>query len=86
MAPKGKFHPGARPRLRPNTTRALRDRSFDTPSGESPAAVAWAQTGEVPFTAPEGSQLVCDPLANCTELTAGSPITLTEVPVRIYTQ
>ena len=51
-----------------------------------PSTVAWAQTGEVPYTAPEGAQLVCDPLANCTELTAGSPITLTEVPVRIYTQ
>jgi len=51
-----------------------------------PSTVAWAQTGEAPFTAPEGAKLVCDPLANCTELAGGSPITLTEVPVRIYTQ
>ena len=48
--------------------------------------VAWAQTGEVPFTAPEGAQLVCDPLANCLEVTPGSEITLTEVPIRVFTQ
>ena len=48
--------------------------------------VAWAQKGEVPFTAPQGAQLVCDPLANCTETTAGAKITLTTVPIRIYQQ
>ncbi len=50
------------------------------------SVVAWAQTGEAPYTAPEGSQLVCDPLANCQETTPGAAITLTEVPIRIYTQ
>ena len=50
------------------------------------SVVAWAQTGEVPFTAPEGAQLVCDPLANCLEVTPGSEITLTEVPIRVFTQ
>ena len=48
--------------------------------------VAWAQTGEVAFTAPAGSQLVCDPLSNCQELREGQELTLTEVPVRIYLQ
>ncbi len=48
--------------------------------------VAWAQTGEAPYTTPENSQLVCDPLANCQEAAGGSEITLTEVPVRIYLQ
>ena len=48
--------------------------------------VAWAQTGEAPYTAPENAQLVCDPLANCQEVTPGAAITLTEIPVRIYTQ
>ena len=48
--------------------------------------VAWAQSGEVPFTAPEGTALVCDPLANCTESTPGAEVVLTEVPVRFYTQ
>ena len=48
--------------------------------------VAWAQTGEVPYTAPEGTQLVCDPLANCQESQAGASLTLTEVPLRIYLQ
>ena len=48
--------------------------------------VAWADSGEAPYTAPEGAQLVCDPLANCTETTPGAAITLTEVPIRIYTQ
>jgi len=48
--------------------------------------VAWAETGEVPYTAPEGSQLLCDPLANCQELAAGTAVTLTEIPVRIYLQ
>jgi hypothetical protein len=48
--------------------------------------VAWAQSGDVPFTAPAGSQLVCDPLSNCQELREGQEITLTEIPVRIYLQ
>ncbi len=50
------------------------------------SVVAWAQTGEAPYTAPEGAQLVCDPLANCVETTPGAQITLTEVPIRVYTQ
>ena len=50
------------------------------------SVVAWAQTGEATYTAPEGAQLVCDPLANCQETTPGTQITLTEVPIRIYTQ
>lgn len=50
------------------------------------STVVWSESGEVPYTAPAGAQLVCDPLANCTELTEGAAITLTEVPVRIYTQ
>jgi hypothetical protein len=48
--------------------------------------IAWAQSGEVAFTAPAGSQLVCDPLSNCQELREGQEITLTEIPVRIYQQ
>ena len=48
--------------------------------------VAWAETGTAQFNAPEGTQLVCDPLANCAETTAGTGITLTEVPVRVYLQ
>jgi len=48
--------------------------------------VAWAQSGEVPYTAPEGTALVCDPLANCTESSGGAAVTLTDVPVRFYTQ
>ena len=48
--------------------------------------VAWAQTGEAPYTTPENSQLVCDPLANCTEAAPGTEITLTEIPVRVYLQ
>ncbi len=48
--------------------------------------VAWAQTGEAPYTTPENSQLVCDPLASCQEAAGGSEITLTEVPVRVYLQ
>jgi hypothetical protein len=48
--------------------------------------VAWAETGDAPYTAPAGSQLVCDPLANCQEIAEGAAITLTEVPVRIYVQ
>ncbi len=50
------------------------------------SVVAWAQKGEVPYTTPAGAQLVCDPLANCTETTAGATITLTTVPIRIYQQ
>ena len=48
--------------------------------------VAWAQTGEAEFTAPEGTQLICDPSPNCQEVQPGASITLTEVPVRIYIQ
>ena len=48
--------------------------------------VAWAQAGEVVYTTPENSQLVCDPLAVCTEAPPASGVTLTEVPVRIYLQ
>ena len=50
------------------------------------SVVAWAQAGEAPYTAPAGTQLVCDPLANCQESAADAQITLTEVPVRIYLQ
>ena len=50
------------------------------------SVVAWADSGEATYTAPEGAQLVCDPLANCTETTPGTEITLTTVPIRIYTQ
>ena len=50
------------------------------------SVVAWAQSGEAPYTAPEGAQLVCDPLANCLEVTPGSEIMLTEVPIRVFTQ
>ena len=50
------------------------------------SVVAWAQSGEVPYTAPDGAQLVCDPLANCQEVAPGASITLTEVPIRIYSQ
>jgi hypothetical protein len=48
--------------------------------------VAWAQAGEVVYTTPENSQLVCDPLAVCKEAPPASPVALTEVPVRIYLQ
>jgi hypothetical protein len=48
--------------------------------------VAWAETGSAEYTLPEGAQLVCDPLANCTEGKPGATISLTEVPVRIYLQ
>jgi hypothetical protein len=48
--------------------------------------VAWAQAGEVVYTTPENSQLVCDPLAVCKEAPPASAVTLTEVPVRIYLQ
>lgn len=48
--------------------------------------VAWAQSGEVVYTTPENSQLVCDPLAVCAEAPPSSGVTLTEVPVRIYLQ
>ena len=50
------------------------------------SVVAWAQTGEAPYTAPAGTQLVCDPLANCQESAAAAAITLTEIPVRLYLQ
>jgi hypothetical protein len=48
--------------------------------------VAWAEKGDTPFTLPEGTRLVCDPLANCTEAQAGSQVTLTKVPIRTYAQ
>jgi polysaccharide biosynthesis protein PslG len=48
--------------------------------------VAWAQAGEVVYTTPDNSQLVCDPLAVCKEAPPASAVTLTEVPVRIYLQ
>lgn len=48
--------------------------------------VAWAESGDVPYTAPANTKLVCDPLANCQEAQGGAEITLTEVPVRLYQQ
>ena len=48
--------------------------------------VAWAENGDAPYTAPEGTKLICDPLANCQEAEAGAQITLTEIPVRLYFQ
>ena len=48
--------------------------------------VAWAEQGDAPYTLPAGAQLVCDPLAQCTEGTEGTQITLTQIPVRIYLQ
>lgn len=50
------------------------------------SVVAWAETGEVAFKAPEGTALVCDPLANCQEVAGGADVTLTEVPVRFFIQ
>ncbi len=55
-------------------------------NGSSSWIVAWAETGEAAYTAPAGTQLVCDPLANCQESPEGAQITLTEVPVRLYLQ
>ena len=48
------------------------------------SVVAWAENGDAPFTAPEGTQLACDPLANCTEVTGGEQVTLTSVPLRFF--
>jgi hypothetical protein len=48
--------------------------------------VAWAETGTAAYTAPEGSTLLCDPAAKCTQVAGGSAVTLTEIPVRIYLQ
>lgn len=48
--------------------------------------VAWAETGTASYTAPAGAQLVCDPLAACSETSEGTAIPLTEVPVRVYLQ
>jgi len=48
--------------------------------------IAWAEAGDVSYTTPENSQLVCDPLANCVEAGPGTQITLTQVPVRVYLQ
>lgn len=50
------------------------------------SVIAWAETGEAPLTVPAGAQLVCDPLANCQQISPDAAITLTEVPVRISTQ
>lgn len=50
------------------------------------SVVAWAEKGEVPFKAPDGTALVCDPLANCQEVAGGAEMTLTEVPVRFFLQ
>jgi hypothetical protein len=59
---------------------------FSRGAGSEKWVVAWAQTGEVAYTTPENSALVCDPLANCQEAAGGTTITLTEVPVRVYLQ
>ena len=56
----------------------------DFSRGGSPYVIAWAQSGEAPYTLPEGAKLVCDPLANCQEAAAGSEITLTTIPIRVY--
>ena len=48
--------------------------------------IAWAEAGDVSYTTPENSQLVCDPLANCVEAGPGTQITLTQVPMRVYLQ
>jgi len=48
------------------------------------SVIAWSDTGDSPFTAPEGTQLVCDPLANCQEVAGGDDVTLTGVPLRFY--
>ena len=58
--------------------------SFDRDGQTS--VVVWADTGQATYTAPEGAQLVCDPLANCTETEPGAQINLTTVPIRIYQQ
>jgi len=50
------------------------------------SVVAWAENGEASITVPAGAQLVCDPLASCQEVTEGSQIALTEIPVRFYLQ
>jgi len=60
--------------------------NFSRTGGAETWVVAWAQSGEVAYTTPENSALVCDPLANCQEAAGGSEITLTEVPVRVYLQ
>ena len=61
-------------------------RAASRTGGAETWVVAWAQSGEVAYTTPENSALVCDPLANCQEAAGGSEITLTEVPVRVYLQ
>jgi len=48
--------------------------------------VAWAETGTAAYKAPDNAQLVCDPLAQCTQSSSGASLTLTEIPVRIYLQ
>ena len=46
--------------------------------------VAWANTGTASFPTPAGSTLVCDPMQKCEKPSSDVPLTLTEVPVRIY--
>ena len=46
--------------------------------------VAWAQEGEATYQTPDGAQLICDPLNNCTETSPGSQVTVTGVPVRVF--
>jgi hypothetical protein len=50
------------------------------------SVVAWAETGTTSYTAPEGSTLLCDPSAKCSQVSGGTAVTLTEIPVRIYLQ
>jgi len=50
------------------------------------SVVAWAETGTAAYTAPEGSTLLCDPSAKCSQVSGGTAVTLTEIPVRIYLQ
>jgi len=50
------------------------------------SVVAWAETGTTAYTAPEGSSLLCDPSAKCSQVAGGAQITLTEIPIRIYLQ
>ena len=58
--------------------------SFSAQGAKS--VVAWAESGEATYKAPEGAQMTCDPVANCQEITPGAEVTLTEIPIRIYQQ
>jgi polysaccharide biosynthesis protein PslG len=58
----------------------------DFSRADSTWVVAWSEKGDLPYTTPAGTQLVCDPMAQCQQTEAGATITLTEVPVRVYTQ